>query len=109
MHVWRGVLDAAQREGLDWSIPCFPQAVDHRRLEKSLDLEIVHQVIGVVGRGVAGTAMGLAPEDLLSAQLVGGGLAWLGVSWPVQVLRRVGTPTYLESRPRRDPTCTSWN
>jgi hypothetical protein len=24
MHVWRGVLDAAQRERLDWPIPCFP-------------------------------------------------------------------------------------
>jgi hypothetical protein len=34
----RRVLDAAQREGLDRPIPCFPQAIDHRRLEKALTL-----------------------------------------------------------------------
>jgi len=50
--------------------PCFPpQAVDHRRLKKALELEIVHEVLGVLGRGVAGTALALAEEDLLSAEL----------------------------------------
>src|ERR1700746_2437442 len=96
MHVRRRVLDAAQREGLDRPIPCFPQAVDHRRLEKALELEIVHEVVGVVGRGVAGTALALAEEDLLPAQLGGGGLAWIELSQHVELWRRGGSPHPLE-------------
>src|SRR5882762_7001886 len=88
MHVRRRVLDAPQWERLDRSIPCFPQTVDHGRLEKALDLEIVHQVIGVVRRGVAGTALALAEEDLLSAQLVGSGFAWIELSQHVDLRRR---------------------
>src|SRR5450755_2342297 len=85
MHVRRRVLDAAQRERLDRPVPGFPQAVNHRRLEKALDLEIVHQVIGVVGRGVADTALALAEEDLLPAQLSGSGLAWIELSEHVEL------------------------
>jgi hypothetical protein len=96
MYGWR-VLDAAQREGLDRPIPCLPQAVDHGRLEKALDLEIVHQVIGVVGRGVAGTALALAEENLLPAQLVGCGLAWIELSEDVELRRRREPQHFLNS------------
>src|SRR5882672_2415829 len=75
VQVGRRILDAAQREGLDGSVADFIQAVDHHRLEEALSLEIVHQVIGVIGRGVAGTASALAEEYLLAAQLGGRGLA----------------------------------
>ena len=88
------------RNGLDRPIPCFPQAVDHRRLEKALDLEIVHQVIGVVGRGVAGTALALAEEDLLPAELGGGGLAWIELSEHVKLWRRRESQHLL--KPRHD-------
>jgi len=40
----------------------------------------VHQVVGVVGRGVAGAALALAEKDLLAAQLGGGSLACSGAA-----------------------------
>src|SRR5258707_197106 len=98
MHVRRRVLDAAQRERLDRPVPCFPQAVDHHRLEKALDLEIVHQVIRVVGRGVAGAALALAEEDFLPAQLRGSGLAWIELSEHVKLRRRRESQHLLELR-----------
>jgi len=69
VQVGRRILDAAQREGLDGSVTDFTHAVDHLRLEEALGLEIVHQVVGVIGGGVASTALALAEEDLLAAQL----------------------------------------
>src|SRR5205085_163096 len=60
-------------------------------LEKAFELEIVHQVIGVVGRGVARTALALAEEDLLPTQLGGGGLA------------RIKLPEDVELRGRWEP------
>jgi hypothetical protein len=44
-------------------------------LEEALRLQVVHQVVGVVRRDVAGGALALAEEDLLPAQLA---LARLG-------------------------------
>src|SRR5450759_226370 len=67
VHVGWRILDAAQREGLDGSVADFIQAVDHLRLEEALGLEVVHQVVGVIGRGVAGIAPALANEYLLAA------------------------------------------
>src|SRR6202040_368922 len=66
VEIGRRILDAAQREGLDGSVADLIQAVDHLRLEEALGLEIVHQVVGVIGRSVAGTAPALAEEDLLA-------------------------------------------
>src|SRR5215475_2390412 len=87
MHIWRRVLDAAQRECLDRPVPGFPQSIDHGRLEKALGLEIVHQVVGIVGRGVADTALALAEEYLLPAQLGGSGLARIELSEHVELRR----------------------
>src|SRR6202140_798379 len=75
VHVGRRILDAAQREGLYGSVADLIQAVDHLRLEEALGLEIVHQVVRVIGRGVAGTAPALAEEYLLAAQFGLRGLA----------------------------------
>src|SRR6266403_3211833 len=74
VQVGRLILDAAQREGLDGSVAGGIHVVDRHRLEEALGLEIVHQVVGVVGRGVARAALALAEEDLLAAQLGGGSL-----------------------------------
>src|SRR5258708_33856120 len=73
MQVGRLILDAAQREGLDGAVAGFIQAVDYLRLEEALGLEIVHQVVGVIGRGMAGATLALAQGDPLAAQLGGGG------------------------------------
>src|SRR6202158_5182660 len=69
VQVGRRILDAAQWERLDGTVTDFTHAVNHLRLEEALGLEIVHQVVGVVGRGMAGLATALAEEDLLAAQL----------------------------------------
>src|ERR1700674_7437 len=69
VQVGRRILDTAQREGLDGSIPDFIQAIDHLRLEESLGLEIVHQVVRVVRRRVAAAALAFAKENLLTAYL----------------------------------------
>ena len=42
-------------------------AVDHLRLEEPLGLQIVHGVVGIVGRRMAHGAFGLAEEQLLAA------------------------------------------
>src|SRR5216684_2200248 len=74
VQVGRRVLDAAQRERLDRAVAVHDQAVDHLLLEKALQLQIVHRVVGVMRRRVAGGALALAEEHLLSAQLGLGGL-----------------------------------
>jgi hypothetical protein len=48
----------------------------------ALGLEIVHQVVGVVGRRVAGAALAFAEDDLLPAQLGGGGLTRVELAEP---------------------------
>src|SRR5260370_10108358 len=63
VQIGRRILDAAQREGLDGSVTDFTHAVDHFRLEEALGLEIMHQVVGVIGCGWAGTAPALAAAD----------------------------------------------
>src|SRR6266481_6822010 len=90
VQIGRRILDAAQREGLDGSVTDFTHAVDHFRLEEALGLEIMHQVVGVIGRGVAGTAPALAEEDLLAAQF---GLRGLG---------RIEPAEHVELRGRRE-------
>src|ERR1700720_429173 len=84
MQIGRRILDAAQREGLDGSVAALTHAVDHLRLEEALGLEIVHQVVGVIGRGVAGPAPAFAEEDLLAAQF---GLRGLGRIEPAEYVK----------------------
>src|SRR5690606_13204587 len=75
VEVGRRVLDAPQGEGLDGAVLIHHRAVGHARLEEALELEVVHGVVGVVGRGVAGEALAATEEDLLTTQLLLGGEA----------------------------------
>jgi len=56
VEIGRRVLDPAQREGLDRPVGARHRAVDQHRLVEALGVQIVHQIVGVVGRGVAGAA-----------------------------------------------------
>src|SRR5450631_3647872 len=69
VQVRRRVLDAAKRKGLDGAVGRRLAAVDRDLLEESLDLEVVHEVVGVVRRGVASGALALPEEDFLAAHL----------------------------------------
>src|SRR5258707_3190347 len=102
VQVGRLILDAAQREGLDGSVAGGIHVVDRHRLEEALGLEIVHQVVGVVGRGVARAALALAEEDLLAAQLGGGSLARIELSEHVEFRCRRETQLLLEFRHQVD-------
>ena len=68
MEIGRRVLDPTQREGLDRPVGARHCAVDQYRLVEALGVQIVHQVVGVVGRRVAGAALPLAEKDGLAAQ-----------------------------------------
>jgi len=59
----------------DRSVADGHHVVDHHRLEEALGLQVVHQIIGVEGRLMAGRALAFAEEDLLAAHL---GLRRLG-------------------------------
>src|SRR6202171_2807250 len=98
VQVGRRILDAAQWEGLDGSVADFTHAVDYLWLEETLGLEIVHQVVGVIGRGVAGTAPALAEEDLLAAQFGLRGLARIENAEHVELRCRREAQLLLEFR-----------
>ena len=102
VQVGRLILDAAQREGLDGSVAGGIHVVDRHRLEEALGLEIVHQVVGIVRRGVAGAAPALAEEDLLAAQLGGGSLARIKLAEHVEFRCRRETELLLEFRHQVD-------
>src|SRR5262249_23611397 len=55
VQVGRAILDAPQGEGLDRPVPCF-------MLEEALDVEVMHLVIEVEGRRMAGGALRFAEE-----------------------------------------------
>src|SRR5437773_349076 len=77
VEIGRRLLDPAQREGLDGTVARSHSSVDVLRLEEALQLEVVHRVVGVVRRYVAGGALGLAEEDRLPPHLRLAGLAWV--------------------------------
>ncbi|MNR67561.1 hypothetical protein D3C85_1916340 [compost metagenome] len=62
MHIGRRLLDATQRESLDRAIANCLHAVDELRLVETLRLQVVHQVIREIWRGVAACALRLAVE-----------------------------------------------
>src|SRR6266850_6613368 len=67
VHVRRAVLDPAQREALD-------RAVARLVLQEALHVQVVHLVVEVGRRRMAGRALRLAEEQLLAAQLALGRL-----------------------------------
>src|SRR6266446_2382959 len=102
VQVGRRIFDTAQLEGLDGSVADCIHAVNHLRLEEALGLEIVHQVVGVVGGGVAGAALSLTEEDILPPQLSGRGFARIELAEHVQLRCRRETQLLLEFRHQVD-------
>src|SRR5688572_10678682 len=52
MQVRRGILDAAQGEGLDRPFGVNPLAIDHAWLIEALDLQVVHLIVKIEGSGM---------------------------------------------------------
>src|SRR5260221_7570975 len=93
VQVGRLILDAAQREGLDGSVAGGIHVVDRHRLEEALGLEIVHQVVGIVRRGVAGGPMGPSERKFLGPDPGGGGPGPVRVFATRRVWGPAGSPT----------------
>src|SRR5258705_3025761 len=102
MHIRRRIFDTAQRKCLDGSVAGGIHAVYHLRLEEALGFEIMHQIVGVVRGGMAGTALSLAEEDVLPPQLSGRGLAWIELAEYVQLRCRWEAQLLLEFRHQVD-------
>src|ERR1700685_857577 len=62
MEIGRAILDPPERESLDRTVPCFV-------LEEPLHMQVVHVVIKIERRRVAGRALGFAEEQLFPRQL----------------------------------------
>lgn len=69
MEVGRRVLDASQWECLDRSVGRGQSSADHLLLEESLDLEIVHQIVGKVRTRMTDGALRLPEEQFLTPDL----------------------------------------
>ena len=67
MEIRWAVLDTPQRERLNRSISCLV-------FQESLDVEVVHLVIEINGRRMAGGALRLAKEQFLAREFAGRGL-----------------------------------
>src|SRR5215469_4572827 len=87
MQVGRVVLGAAQREGFDRTVADCHHVVDHRRLEETLGVEVVHQIVGVEGRLVAAGALALAEEDILAAHFGWGRFSGIELAKDVEFWR----------------------
>src|SRR5260370_7070211 len=72
MKVSWGVLDAAQNRCLDW--PVSPrgrdQLVNDLGLVEPLDVQVVHQVVGVIRSHVASGTLPFAEEDFLAVEFL---------------------------------------
>src|SRR6202051_1492527 len=70
MKVGGGILHAAQNRSLDWSVSSrrCDQTVDHLRLVESLYMQVVHQIVSIVGSLVTGGALPFSKEDLLTVK-----------------------------------------
>jgi hypothetical protein len=69
VEVWRRLLDTTQGEGPNPRLCGGNQAIDRPGLKQLIDLQVVHQVVGVKQGGGARGASSLAKEQLLAAHL----------------------------------------
>src|ERR1700688_2506140 len=72
MKVSWGVLDTSQHRCLDWSVSARrrDQPVNDLRLVETLDVQVVHQVVGIVRSLVASGTLSLAEENFLAVQFL---------------------------------------
>src|ERR1700730_11410326 len=72
MKVSWGVLDAAQNWRLDWSVSARrrDQAVNDLGLVETLDVQVVHQVVGVIRSHMASGTLSLAEENFLAVEFL---------------------------------------
>ncbi len=85
MEVGGAVLDSPERKGLDGTVGRCEPSMDHAGFEKALGLEVMHEVVGVKGGGVARRAFALAEEHSLPAQLGLAGLFGIEFAVPAQL------------------------
>ena len=71
VQIGRRVLDAPQREGFDRTVVGHHHAIDHFLFIKSLRLQVVHAIVGVIGGGMTSDATGLAVKEAFTAQFAG--------------------------------------
>ena len=69
MQIRRGVFNASQWKGLDGTICACHSAIDQARLVETLRLQVMHEVIGVIGRGMTPGTSGFSKENSLSPHL----------------------------------------
>src|SRR5207249_4604917 len=69
VQVRRRVLDAAQWERLDRAVGAGHHRVHDAGFVETLDLEVMHRIVGVVRRGMTFGASGLVEKQRLSPQL----------------------------------------
>ena len=66
VEVGRRIFDAAEGERFDRALFGGDVAVDGLGFVKPIDLEVVHKVVGVIGRSMAGGALGFGEEKILA-------------------------------------------
>src|SRR5262245_31465003 len=98
MKVRRRFLDAAQAEILDRALGSGFHAVDHLRLEETLDLQVVHGIVGVIRSRVARGALRLAEEQRLPLHFRGllAELSGIQLAVDAQIRRRRKVEQVLE-------------
>lgn len=85
MEIRRSILNAAQRERFDGSIGGHHHSVDRSLFVKTVGLQIVHRVVGVVRRLMAGRTLALAEEYFLAMHLCQGSLCRVKLPIPSQL------------------------
>src|SRR5580693_6987831 len=88
MQVRRRILHSTKRKGLDRSVRRRHHSVDHVSGVKAFHLQIVREIVGIVGRRVTLRAARLAEEYLLSAHLGGVRLPGIELAIPAKLRRR---------------------
>src|SRR6476469_3463697 len=96
MEVGRGILEATQGQGLDWTFSRGQDAIDDPVLEEAPELEIMHQVVRVVGRGMASSAFTLAEENFLTTKFLRGRFVRVELAIEAELLCRGEIEDFLE-------------